>query len=314
MSSTAEIKDRIKSIEQTKKVTDAMYLISSVKMRRARESIENASPYFSALKEQIGTLISYMPSTENGYFRTPPKDEGEHSRHGILIVTSDRGLAGDYNRNVIKTALDYIARHPRGKVFIVGSSGRHYFEEHRLAYERDIFIPAAFPTLAVARMICTELLLRYDKGELDEIDIIYTDGGQGRPGACRTACLLPLEKSRFCDPDRKRLADDDHREFLPDPESVLCGIVPSYLVGFIYSSLADGYCAEQSARMSAMKTAGENAEETQKKLKNKYNSLRRAAITAEMTEITAAVRAKHLRATGERKDQETTESKAKQGV
>lgn len=291
-----------------------MYMISSVKMRRAKESVERASPYFGALKEQIGALISYMPSTENRYFRTPPKDAGEHSRHGILLVTSDRGLAGDYNRNVINTALGYMARHPNGKVFIVGSSGRHYFEEHGLPYERDLFIPAAFPTLAVARMICTELLLRYDKGELDEIDIIYTDGGHGRSGVCRTVCLLPLEKSRFCDPEHIRRKGDDCREFLPDPESVLCGIVPGYLVGFVYSSLAGGYCAEQSARMSAMKSAGDNAEAAQKKLKNKYNSLRRAAITAEMTEITAAVRAKRLRATGERKEQETTENKAKQGV
>lgn len=288
MASASEIKARIDSIAETKKVTDAMYMISSVKVRRARAEVEKTAPYFRALKEQISDLFRYIPKTSNRYFAVPPPDEGDHMTHGILLVTSDKGLAGEYNQTAVKVAVEYMKRHPKTIVFIVGEYGRHYFADHGLEFESGFYCSAAFPSLYEARRICVELLEYFNDGRLDEINIIYTDFGSGRPSECKRNCLLPLERSRFYTPDREISSD---REFYPDPDSVLDGIIPSYLTGFIYSSLVDSYCSEQQARMSAMSAAGDNAEEILKRLRTEYNGVRQAAITREMTEITAGTKA-----------------------
>ena len=124
---------------------------------------------------------------------------------------------------------------------------------------------------------------------LDEIDIIYTEYQNGKPAQCQRNCLLPLERSQLC-PTLDE-PPQTGKEFFPDPDTVLEGIIPSYLTGFIYSCLVDSYCSEQEARMTAMSSAGKNAEEILKKLQMQYNSLRQAAITREMVEITSGAKA-----------------------
>ncbi len=289
MASAGEIKLRIGSIQETKKVTDAMYMISSVKMRRAKREVESTEPYFKALKAQISELFLYIPETENRYFRAPLAEGQEHRRRGLLVVTSDKGLAGAYNQTAIKEAEEYMRRHPETVLFVVGECGRQYFLNKKIKMADDFAYSAAFPTVWEARKICTDLLEYYNTERLDEIDIIYTDYNNGRPSQCKRNCLLPLDRSRFYSSDREDTRRD--KEFYPDPDTVLDGIIPSYLTGFIYSSLVDSYCSEQEARMTAMSTAGKNAEEVLKKLQMQYNSLRQAAITREMVEITSGAKA-----------------------
>lgn len=289
METASEIRNRINSIAETKKVTDAMYMISSVKMRRAKREVLNTKPYFRALKEQLGQLFRYIPETDNRYFHVPSPQAGAHRRHGILLVTSDRGLAGAYNQTAIQVAETYMSRHPETVLFIVGEYGRQHFAHRRIPYVSDFTYSAAFPTVWEARKMCTDLLEYFDDGRLDEINIIYTDYRAGKPSECKRNCLLPLEQSRFSTPERA--SDGQEKEFSPDPDTVLNGIIPSYLTGFIYSSLVDSYCSEQQARMEAMSTAGKNAEKMLKKLRMQYNSLRQAAITREMIEIAAGAKA-----------------------
>lgn len=289
MASASEIKIRISSISETKKVTDAMYMISSVKLRRARREVEKTRPYFSALKEEIGELFRYIPETSNRYFHIPPPEEGAHMKHGILLVTSDKGLAGDYNHAVIKMAEEYMGRHPETVLFIVGEYGRQYFSAKKVPFVESFQYSAALAGVWEARKICADLLEYFNDGRLDEINIIYTACKSGRRGECRRSCLLPLERSRFSSPERA--GETEHKQFYPDPNTVLDGVIPSYLTGFIYSSLADSYCSEQEARMTAMNTAGKNAQEMLKKLKMQYNSVRQAAITREMVEITSGAKA-----------------------
>ena len=112
MASAEEIKARIGSIRQTKKVTDAMYMISSVKMRRAKREVISTEPYFNALKEQISDLFLYIPETNNRYFRVLLPEGQTFRRRGLLLVTSDKGLAGSYNQTAIRAAEDYVALHP----------------------------------------------------------------------------------------------------------------------------------------------------------------------------------------------------------
>ncbi len=291
MASAVEIKARMQSIKETKKVTDAMYMISSVKMKRARREVQNTEPYFTALSEKLGELLWHIPDTENRYFHTELAGR-EHARHGVLLITSDKGLAGSYNQQAIEVAEAFMARHPETVMFIIGEYGRQYFQRKKIPFAEDFFYSGGEPSVWGAQKICAVLTEKIEDGRLDEINVIFTDYKNGRPSECRRSCLIPLDRSVFRDTNKK--ADNEtesFKEFIPDAETVLSEIIPSYITGSVYSYLVDSYCSEQEARMTAMKTAGNKADELLKKLGCQYTSIRQAAITREMTEITSGARA-----------------------
>lgn len=289
MVSASEIKARIGGIRDTKKITDAMYMISSAKMRKALRELEDTTPYFDALKEKIGELFHYIPQLQNRYFRVTVPKELPHRNHGILLITSDKGLAGEYNLAAVKLCEEYMNRHPRITLFIIGEYGRQYFRSKNIEFVESFLFSAAHPSFNDARKMCAEILEYYDNERLDEINVIYTDYIGSRPGECKKLTLLPLEQTHFYNEnaDQRQI----EKEFLPSPDAVLDGVVPSYLMGFIYGCLVESYCSEQQARMNAMKNASDNAEEMLRSLRIQYNKLRQAAITNEMIEITAGAKA-----------------------
>ena len=287
MSDAAEIKTRINSISETKKVTDAMYMISSVKMRKARREIEKTSPYFVALKEEIGELLHYIPENKNRYFQILDYD-GIVGR-ALLLITSDKGLSGSYNHAAIKAAEELLEKHDDMIVFPIGEYGRNHFLNSKYKMAENFSYSAAFPTIWKARKISADLLEYYNNDLVDEVDIIYTHYMAGKPEECKSRCLLPLNATQYYDSNDFEIPFG--KEYYPDPESVLNGIVPSLITGFVYSALVDSYCSEQDARMTAMNTAGNNAEDMLKKLRQEYNGIRQAAITREMIELTSGTKA-----------------------
>ncbi len=288
MTTTGEIKARINSISETKKVTDAMYMISSVKMRKAKADMLKTRPYFTALKEEIGEIIKNMPETKNKYLKNADENK-ELLRRGLLLVTSDKGLAGGYNQNAIKLALRFIRENPDTTVFIVGEYGRKYFAHRNLPFVQEFVYSAAIASMWQARSVCMDLLEYYDNGKIDDLNIIST-GDSVNGSDCALNCLLPLEKSSFaCEETTDGIAEP--KEFYPNAETVLDCVVPSYLFGYIYSSLVDSYFDEQEARMAAMNVAGKNAEDMLKQLNKEFNRVRQAAITNEMVEIASGAKA-----------------------
>ena len=196
MPSAVELKSRMQSISKTKKVTDAMYMISSVKMRQAKREVSNTEPYFNALSQKIGGLLRYIPDTQNRYFHTELAGR-IHARHGILLITSDKGLAGSYNHSAIAVAEEYMSRHPETVLFIIGEYGRQYFTSKKIPFVEDFYCSANAPSVWGAQKICAVLMEYFDEGKLDEINVIFTDYKNGRPSECRRACLIPLDKSIF---------------------------------------------------------------------------------------------------------------------
>lgn len=295
MATSSEIKSRMSGIRETKKVTDAMYMISSVKMRRAKCDMLETHPYFTFLKKEITELLRFIPETQNHYFHSAPKEEGAALRHGLLLVTSDKGLAGGYNQNAIKMAEEFVDENPNTFLFIVGEYGRQHFASKGVPYDTNFEFSAAIASMWEARRICLYILEFFNTGRLDDINIIYSNPEAGNGSECQLQCLLPLERSSFCPEDgvSEKASDDDRmaKEFYPDPNTVLDCVVPSYLAGYIYSSLIDSYFDEQEARMSAMSVAGKNAEDMIKQLKVEYNRVRQAKITREMVEIASGARA-----------------------
>ena len=191
---------------------------------------------------------------------------------------------------MLKEAHRLLQEHPQTKLFVVGEYGRQYFQRHQVPIERSFLYTAQNPTMQRAREITAELLDRFDKGELQKIFVIYTDMKNSLTENVSVTRILPFHRSAFTAPtDEKRISEPF--EFFPSVTQVLENIVPSYVSGFIYSALIDSFCSEQSARMNAMNSANENAEKMLGELALAYNRIRQAAITQEITEVSAGARA-----------------------
>ena len=290
MPSAREIRVRMNSIQQTRKITNAMYLISSAKLRKAKQEWDQTRPYFQALKAEVKRIFRTSGHVQSRYLYP---DEGElppDGTYGFLVITADKGLAGAYNQNVLKEAHRLLQEHPKTKLFVVGEYGRQYFQRHQMPIERSFLYTAQNPTMQRAREITAELLDRFDKGELQKIFVIYTDMKNSLTENVSATRILPFHRSAFTAPtDEKRISEPF--EFFPSVTQVLENIVPSYVSGFIYSALIDSFCSEQSARMNAMNSANENAEKMLGELALAYNRIRQAAITQEITEVSAGARA-----------------------
>ena len=290
MPSAREIRVRMNSIQQTRKITNAMYLISSAKLRKAKQEWDQTRPYFQALKAEVKRIFRTSGHVQSRYLYP---DEGElppDGTYGFLVITADKGLAGAYNQNVLKEAHRLLQEHPQTKLFVVGEYGRQYFQRHQIPIERSFLYTAQNPTMQRAREITAELLDRFDKGELQKIFVIYTDMKNALTENVSATRILPFHRSAFTAPtDEKRITEPF--EFFPSVTQVLENIVPSYVSGFIYSALIDSFCSEQSARMNAMNSANENAEKMLGELALAYNRIRQAAITQEITEVSAGARA-----------------------
>ena len=290
MAGTKEIKGRIQSVRETGKITNAMYLIASTKMRKAREELANTRPYFEALRGEIKRVFRTANGVESRYFYPTDVTTPREGTYGCLVVTADKGLAGAYNQNVVKETQKLLSEHPDTKLFVVGEYGRHIFAQRGIPVEQSFLYTAQNPTLERAREICDVLLDGYESGELTEIFVIYTDLENRLTAQARSTRLLPFHRTSFAAPAKERAVTRPF-EFQPSVEAVLDALMPSYIAGFIYSALVDSFCAEQNARMTAMDAANRNAEELLSQLSLEYNRVRQSAITQGITEISAGAKA-----------------------
>ncbi len=290
MANTKEIKSRMDSITDTQKITNAMYLIASTKMRKAKAELNKTRPYFSALQAEIKRLFRIDEKVKSRYFYPADGSHIPEGTYGCLVITADKGLAGAYNQNVIKEAQRMLAEHEDTKLFVVGEYGRQFFSQHRIPIEKSFLYTAQNPTMHRAREISEHLLELFDKGELKKIFIIYTDFKNGMATEAVSARLLPFHRKQFAT-DSKEKAVVSPFEFYPSIEVVLNGVMESYVSGFIYSALVDSFCSEQNARMTAMDAANQNAENMLGELSVEYNRVRQAVITQEITEVSSGAKA-----------------------
>lgn len=289
MANTKEIKDHIASVKNTQKITNAMYLIASTKMTRAKAEMENTRPYFLALRKEIKRIFRTAEDVESKYFYPADKDETLDGTYGCLVITSDKGLAGAYNQNAIKEAQKLLSQHEQTKLFVVGEYGRHFFEQHHVPIERSFLYTAQNPTMQRAREISEHLLEQFNDGKLDKIFIVFTDIQNRVSQEAVSIRLLPFHRAHFSEMKEDKLSGVF--EFLPSISEVLDSVMHSYLSGFIYGALVDSFCSEQNARMEAMSSANQNAQKILNSLQVQYNRVRQAGITQEITEVSAGAKA-----------------------
>lgn len=292
MASTKEIKNRIKSVGDTQKITNAMYLISSTKMRRARKEAEETKPYFDLLRREIRRMFAFGTGLKSRYFDSNVDESTPGGRNGILVITADKGLAGAYNQSVVKDTLALMERSNEYKLYIVGDYGWRFFRSHGSNVCEKFEHSMNEPSLAMARDITKELLDEFDSGAFDRLYVCYTEYSGGMsPGTAMHDRLIPFDKDDFVPQGDEHASDASTVfEYEPDVETVLSRSIQSYLVGYVYSALVNSYSSEQSARMMAMDAANENASELLANLRLEYNHIRQNAITQEITEISSGAR------------------------
>ena len=249
MANTREIKNRIESVQQTRKITNAMYLIASTKLRKARNDLADTRPYFDALRGEIKRIFRTAGDVDSLYFYPPDNNTPLEGTYGCLVITADKGLAGAYNQNVIKEAEKLLAQHPDTKLYVVGEYGRRYFDQHKIPIEHSFLYTAQNPTLDRAREISALLLDGFQKGALKEIFVVYTDMESSLLSEAKSTRLLPFHRTHFAPPAKEKAVQEPF-EFYPSVGAVLNNMIPSYVSGFIYSALLDSFCSEQNARMT----------------------------------------------------------------
>ncbi|MBR5930472.1 MAG: ATP synthase F1 subunit gamma [Lachnospiraceae bacterium] len=294
MSSAKDIKRRISSVTDTQKITNAMYLIASTKLRKARNDLSNTEPYFQALKGEIERIFNTIDQVDSQYFLPEGLEDTEEDpelagKYAYLVITADKGLAGAYNQNVIKVAEQLLSRHKDNQIYVVGEYGRVYFSKHNYEIDQSFLYTAQNPTMNRAREIGAVLIDSFLNGEISKVYIVYTDFGKGMEPEAVSTRLLPVHRSSFEGAAQKG-ADGDDMEYSPSQMEVLDNVLPNYLIGYIYSALVDSYCSEQNARMMAMDRATQNAQDILDRLNLEYNHVRQSAITQEIIEISAGAK------------------------
>ena len=289
MANAREILDRMKSIKDTMKITNAMYMVSSSKLQKARRDQKNTEPYFNMIQDGLAKILDVAPDAGTEFFDERPQRKGRERRKGFLVITADKGLAGAYNHNVIKATEESAAIEAQNMLFIVGQVGRHYFEKKNIPIDINFKYTAQNPTMNRARHISKILVELFEEEKLDEIYVVYTKMINSMTVEPVTKKLLPLKQEHL--EIRNENNYYENVDFMPDAQTVLGNIVPAYVAGFIYGALIESYCSEHNARMMAMETATDAASDMLKQLEVQYNRARQAAITQEITEIIAGAKA-----------------------
>lgn len=306
MANAREIQNRIKSIKDTMKITRAMYMMSSMKLRKARQKLENTEPYFYGLQEEISNILLHFPDMEHLYFDNRVDDQKALvKRKGYIVVTGDKGMAGAYNHNVIKEAQKLVDKNRQDRLFVVGELGRRSFRSQGYNLDEDFCFSANNPSIHRARVMTEYIVELYKRDEIDEVYVIFTRMVNSMKEEVEVKQLLPLKTHQFIKQELvehaqmgegnfdKEAADraDDWFLIYPSPKRVLEKLVYNYVTGFLYGVLVEGSASEESARMTAMQSATDNAQEMLKALSVEYNRVRQAAITQEITEVIGGAKA-----------------------
>lgn len=282
MANTREIKLRIKGVKQTKKITKAMKLIAAVKLRKARAMHETTLPFFKHIQETMSDILERVPDMEIVYF--DKREKKENRKKAYIVMTSDSGLTGGYNSNMIKFAENRIENKDNDVVFAMGNTGKSALESKGYNVRKDVGISNYNVDTKTAGEIAKRMLKLFKEEEIDELELLYTEMESAMKLHLHAIKLLPLEKETF-----EKTGEDSklkqELEFEPAPEKVFNRLVNIYMKGIMYGGMIEAFVSENLSRMNAMDSATSNAEKLVDKLTLDYNRARQAAITQEISEI-----------------------------
>jgi F-type H+-transporting ATPase subunit gamma len=276
--SMQDIKRRVRSVTSIEHITSAMKLVSAAKLRRAKTTFENTREYFHYVTESIEDIFNNVNDVPTKYL----KADREITTTCYVVITSNRGLAGSFNSNVIKQAEAEIAADPEKPYIIaIGSKGRDYFRRRNYEISGEYLRPPESISFIETHDISKPIIDLYDEGKIDEVVLIYTSFVSPLEQRVRTLTLLPFEIGN----DPEVLPFEKQVEYEPSTEAVFNYLVPKYVEIMIYGAIVESATCEHAARRIAMENATDNAQTMIADLNLFYNRARQAAITSEITEI-----------------------------
>lgn len=284
-----EVRNRIKSVQSTQQITKAMKMVSAAKLRRAQDAIIQMRPYAQKLQEMLSNIVG----NADGDINLALAKQRPVEKVLIIVITSDRGLCGGYNSNLIKLVKHdihekYAAQLAKGNVEILplGKKGYEHFSKNNFkVIDRywNIFSDLNFENVAAAAKYAMDA---FAKGDIDAVDLVYSEFKNAGTQKFIAEQFLPVKKSE----NRKGVTKADFI-FEPGKDILLQELMPKILNTQLYKAILDAHASEHGARMTAMDKATENANELLKSLKISYNRARQAAITTELTEIVSGAAA-----------------------
>ena len=283
MASMRDIKRRKQSISSTQQITKAMKLVSTVKLQKAKSRAEATNPYFNYMYRAVSSILA-----KSGNINHPYLQSGRSSKKAVVVITSNRGLAGGYNSNVVKLITGSGWDKDELDIYAIGGKGAEALERrgyHIVVSEPEIMENPTYPDAAA---MCSCVLEAFSKGEIGEIYLAYTHFKNTVSHEPKLIKLLPVEMDAA-----EEAAADDHvlMNYEPNEEEALNMIIPKYITSLFYGALVEAVASENGARMQAMDSATSNAEEMISDLSLKYNRARQGSITQELTEIIAGANA-----------------------
>ena len=283
MPSSKLLKERIESIQDTMKITNAMYLISSSKLRKARQNYQNVLPYFTRMRDTISRVVPHLPDEPvHPFFH---EREKENPIRAYVVLTADKGMAGAYNQNLLKFLKEQCGSDPNARFYVIGQTGYRALLHKDPRLVEEFHYGATAPTLQRARDITVDAIDDFKSGKLDEIYLIYTKIQNALTSEPVMERLLPLDREHL-KPAPKGLGDPRGEvEMFPDAKTVFEQTAPISMHGMIFGAMTESFCAEQSARMTAMDSATKSANDMIHELQLEYNRTRQGSITQEITEI-----------------------------
>jgi F-type H+-transporting ATPase subunit gamma len=284
-----EVRNRIKSIQNTQQITKAMKMVSAAKLRRAQDAIIQMRPYAKKLQEMLSNIVSNL----EGDLSINLAEERHVEKVLIIAITSDRGLAGAYNANVIKLtkaviAEKYAAQNQAGHVTIWNIGKKGWESLTKAGYKtsdayKDIFLNLKFETV---QDVATAAVKAFEKKEFDAVEIVYSEFKNAATQRFQVEQFLPIPKV-----EKKEGVKKADFIFEPAKDQLIAELMPKILNTQLYKAVLDANASEHGARMTAMDKASDNANELLKNLKISYNRARQAAITTELTEIVSGAAA-----------------------
>lgn len=285
MASMRDIKRRKGSIQSTQQITKAMKLVSTVKLQKAKNRAEQTNPYFNYMYQTVTSMLAKSGSIQHPYLR-----KGESAKKAVIVITSNRGLAGGYNTNVTKL-VTASAELPRNdvEIYAIGGKGKEILQRRGYEIKTDASDIIESPSYEDAAELCKKVLSDYTAGEIGEIYLAYTHFKNTVSHEPKLIKLLPVE---FGEEELESTTDSNVlMNYEPNEEEALDMIIPKYVTSLFYGALVEAVASENGARMQAMDSATSNAEEMISDLSLKYNRARQGAITQELTEIIAGASA-----------------------
>jgi F-type H+-transporting ATPase subunit gamma len=281
MPSLKAIRTRITSVKNTRKITKAMKLVSTAKLRRAQESLIAARPYTQAITRVVSELSAVAGADAHPLF-----EERKLEKAAIVVVTSDRGQAGAFNANVAKAVERYAANELSGatqvSLRIIGRKGNQYFSRRRATITSFDSAPSSATALESARTTATRVIDDFTAGKVDRVFVVYNEFRSVISQVVRVKQILPVVPEKVEGAAKDGGADMTYE---PSKEELLTRLVPLYVQIQLYRATLESIAAEFAARMTAMENATKNAGEMISKLTLSYNRARQASITKELLEI-----------------------------